>query len=616
VFRPAAQPSAQVIANAEQVVLSGKPSGLLADAKALTRAAWRLSPGRFTLQGIFLVFGGFIGGVSLLLLIPIINSVAKPDGKLEVPGVGSVSIGGIPLWALLTAFVLLTLIQGLIQRASAINSARFQPMLVDTLRHQAFVAVLDARWTFVLGRRKTDIIAIVTAGASRCGAALQQLLTGAVGIITALVTAAVAFWVAPGVTAIALVGVLILAGIQVATIRPSYRLGVEFSGQSRNLQAVMQDSLDSLRLVRAHHASAVWVEQLADAFTVTREVQVEQARRTSTISVFSSVALAAAAAALVQVSVWMHVPATSIVVILLLVARLARQVQGLVGTGAQLANSLPAVQELAELTTDARAAVEVPPNSGTRTGELSAAVDLPLIAFRDVTYTYPNSDNGVRGICFTVPRGDITVLVGPSGAGKSTTADLALGLLEPESGAIEIDGTALTAGDLPWWRSHVAYVPQETVLVPGSLRENLVWSVPGGATDAQCWEALDRAAADFARDLPDGLDTVLGDRGIRLSGGERQRVAIARALLRTPALLVLDEATSSLDDDAESAVIGLMTSLAPHVTVLMIAHRQSTIDAASYVVHFDDGRVLGTTTHAAPGPLRSAHDHADAAAAD
>ena len=89
--------------------------------------------------------------MSLLLLIPIINSVAKPDGKLEVPGVGSVSIGGIPLWALLTAFVLLTLIQGLIQRASAINSARFQPMLVDTLRHQAFVAVLDARWTFVLG---------------------------------------------------------------------------------------------------------------------------------------------------------------------------------------------------------------------------------------------------------------------------------------------------------------------------------------------------------------------------------------------------------------------------------------------------------------------------------
>jgi ATP-binding cassette subfamily C protein len=133
-------------------------------------------------------------------------------------------------------------------------------------------------------------------------------------------------------------------------------------------------------------------------------------------------------------------------------------------------------------------------------------------------------------------------------------------------------------------------VPQETVLVPGTLRDNLVWSVPGGADDAACWEALQRAAADFTERLTDGLDTELGDRGIRLSGGERQRVAIARALLRKPTLLVLDEATSSLDDVTEAAVLRTVTALTPSVTVLVIAHRQSTIDAAHHVVHLVDGR--------------------------
>ena len=586
----AAEPAGSTRSTRHEITLSGEPQSLIADARALVSAAWRIDRARFLLQIFFLLFTGIIGGFNLLLLIPIVNAVANPEGTLQVPVIGEVEVSRVPLWVLLAVFVALAAVQALIQRASAINSAQFQPRIVDELRQQAFEAILNAKWEFVLQRRRSDIISIVTVGAARCGLAFQQLMQGSVNLVLAVVTAAVALFVSPAVAAIALVGVLALGAIQLLAIRPAHRLGRQFGEKSRGLQAVMQDSMDSLRLVRAHNAAGVWAGQLMNAFTDTREVQVANARRTSTASAFSSVALAAAAALLVLVSVQLEVPPVSIVVILVLVARLARLAQQLANIASQLANSLPAVSDIATLTNEARAAVEVPAASGDHPrptlGESGtpSSSGAPLLEFVDVSYTYPNSENGIRGVSFAVPRGQITALTGPSGSGKSTCADLALGLLEPAAGQVLVDGVPLTPADLPWWRDHVAYVPQETVLIPASLRENLIWSVAREVSDEECWAALDQAAADFAHSLPDGLDTLLGDRGIRLSGGERQRVAIARALLRRPTLIVLDEATSSLDDETEIAVVDMVRSLAPAVTVLAIAHRRSTVEAAHRAV--------------------------------
>lgn len=579
-------------ADRHEIVLSGEPQSLVSDARALISAAWRIDRSQFLLQIFFMLTTGIIGGFNLVLLIPIVNTVANPEGSIKVPILGEVSVGRVPLWLLLAVFVALAGLQALIQRAAAINAAKFQPRIVDELRQQSFEAILAAKWEFVLQRRRSDIISIVTAGAARCGVAFQQLMQGAVAVVLAVVTAVVALVVSPAVAAIALVGVLALGAIQLRALRPAHRLGRELGQKSRDLQSVMQDSMDSLRLVRAHNAAGVWAGQLMNAFTSTREVHVENVRRTSNAQAFASFALASAAALLVLISVALSVPAVSIVVILVLVARLARLVQQLARIAAQLANSLPAVSDIAELTNEARAAVEVPAEAtaaSMRSLTAAGPSTVPLVEFVDVSYRYPNSDNGISGASFAVPRGEITALTGPSGAGKSTCADLALGLLEPAAGQILIDGQPLTRADLPWWRAHVAYVPQETVLIPASLRENLVWSVPREVSDQECWQALDQAAAGFAKALPQGLDALLGDRGIRLSGGERQRVAIARALLRNPTLIVMDEATSSLDDDTESAVIDLMRTLAPRVTVLAIAHRRTTVAAAHSVVH------LGTT---------------------
>ncbi|HEX3409981.1 MAG TPA: ATP-binding cassette domain-containing protein, partial [Candidatus Binataceae bacterium] len=198
----------------------------------------------------------------------------------------------------------------------------------------------------------------------------------------------------------------------------------------------------------------------------------------------------------------------------------------------------------------------------------------------------------LRAINLTIPAGRITAIVGPSGAGKSTVADLVMGLFPPDSGRVTIDGTPLVPGAARAWRECIGYVANETALFHLSVRENLLWARPG-ASEAELLDVLRLAAADeFVRALPRGLETVVGERGAMLSQGERQRIALARALLRRPELLILDEATNSLDYDNEARVLGAIEALSGEVTVLMIAHRLSAIRWADLIYVIEEGVVV------------------------
>jgi ATP-binding cassette subfamily C protein len=258
---------------------------------------------------------------------------------------------------------------------------------------------------------------------------------------------------------------------------------------------------------------------------------------------------------------------------------------------------LPAFEAAMAMQRRCEAAEEVHPL------EAGAGATPPLrlerhIRLRNVQFRYDkDADQSVLdGLDFVIPAQRTTALVGPSGAGKSTLADLLMGLLEPDAGVVEVDGLPLTRASLRSWRGSVAYVPQETFLFHDTVRANLLWAQPG-ASDDELWRALDAAAAtEFVGALPQGLDTVIGERGTRVSGGERQRLALARALLRDPALLILDEATSALDSESERRVRGSIDALHGRLTMIVIAHRLSTIRAADQIVVLDGGRVaeIGT----------------------
>lgn len=221
------------------------------------------------------------------------------------------------------------------------------------------------------------------------------------------------------------------------------------------------------------------------------------------------------------------------------------------------------------------------------------------LRFEKVSFSYNNSSNVLTNITFQAMPGEVIAFVGPSGSGKSTIFNLIERFYEPTGGDIFIGSTSISKLSLSSWRNQVGLVSQDSPMLSGTIRENLCYGVEmKSVTDQKLWDVLKMAYADdFVREYPDQLDTQIGERGVMLSGGQRQRVAIARAFLRNPKILLMDEATASLDSRSETIVQKALSGLMLGRTTLTIAHRLSTVIDASQIIFIEDGTITGRGTH-------------------
>lgn len=212
------------------------------------------------------------------------------------------------------------------------------------------------------------------------------------------------------------------------------------------------------------------------------------------------------------------------------------------------------------------------------------------IYMKNISYKYPSGEDFVlRNVNIEIPKNKSVAFIGPSGAGKTTLADLILGALEPTDGKVYIDETDAFA-HLKAWQKNVGYIPQSIYLMDDSIRNNIIYGADANLDEARLMKALEKAQLkEFVETLDEGLDTEIGERGIRLSGGQRQRIGIARALYSNPQVLVLDEATSALDNDTEKAVMDAIESLAGTKTLIIIAHRLSTVENCDIKYEVKDG---------------------------
>ena len=278
--------------------------------------------------------------------------------------------------------------------------------------------------------------------------------------------------------------------------------------------------------------------------------------------------------------------------------RLLPAVNRIIAGIASAASYEPMLDKLIESLTVLEGAGGVSLDGTLRTEEAEKKAEIaPLrgkVDFHEISYHYPDAENNVlTNASMTIRSGESIGIVGGSGAGKTTAIDILLGLLKPQKGQVLIDGMDIST-DMRGWHEQIGYIPQMIFMLDGTIRKNVCFGErEEDISDEKLWRALEEASlAGFVRTLPDGLDTEIGERGVRLSGGQRQRIGIARALYRDPAVLVFDEATSALDRETESEIMESINHLQGQKTMVIIAHRLTTIENCDHIYRVEDGRIL------------------------
>jgi ATP-binding cassette subfamily C protein len=308
----------------------------------------------------------------------------------------------------------------------------------------------------------------------------------------------------------------------------------------------------------------------------------------SSTLVFEVVAVLVLASFVYAGLTFFHVEASVFVVLLIVFVRIFPAIGGLQSQVQQFVSNLPSFRHYLDLLSDLREHEEVVVESSDRTRLLMRET----LALRDVSFGHQtNGPLILKNVSLTITIGDLTAIGGQSGAGKSTLADIASGLLPPQSGEVLLDGRALDNRERVLWRREVGVVPQEGFLFDDTIRNNLLCVKPD-ASDKELWGVLDTVnARGFVEANSDMLDRNVGERGGLLSGGERQRLSIARALLRRPQLLILDEPTNNLDEASEKALFEVLEKLKRATTLLVISHDQQILDRADHLFQVDGGNL-------------------------
>ncbi|MGG1399952.1 ABC transporter ATP-binding protein [Bacillus salipaludis] len=493
---------------------------------------------------------------------------------------------------ILSVFILVMIGQSFFQRNQTILNSKIQQGFARYLREETYKYILLAKWSFFLKNRKSDLINSMITETGRVSGGVNLFLNFISSIIFTLIQIGIACFFSIKMTLLVTGFGLLMVFFSRRFIKQTSKLGQDNIELSQTYIGGITDHFNGIKDIKSNNLEKYhisWFNQLNEQMEKNVENTVDLKTKSSFIYKIVSALLIGI---FIYISIGMFKgQSSSLFLILIIFSRIWPRITGIQSTLEQLGSALPSFKNLLTLQKQCLLDQELNEKMFSPVNQLiiKDGIECKNVYFR---YNKEEETFALQKINLRFPANQMTAIVGRSGAGKSTLIDLLMGLNQPENGEVLIDGKLLTSDNLLALRSSISYVPQDPFLFNASIRENLL-IIDQNANENQIWDALEfAAAADFVRKLPFGLDTLIGDRGIKLSGGERQRLVLARAILRKPSILILDEATSALDTHNESKIQEAIEQLKGKMTIIVIAHRLSTIRNSDQVVVLDKGEVI------------------------
>ena len=541
----------------------------------LAKIVFRFSPFRFIVSVSFVVLAAFSEIFGLSSLAPLSSILLNPSGQV---------IGAVPFFVWLQVphtwltFSNLTclVVVGVVLRGMLLYQAyfivgRIAARLERVLANSAFRSFLSANWYFWLQNRPS--IAIDATGR------LTRELNWGINLVTPMLAGSIlstlffvaAFTVSPStVLAAGIVGIPILLTMR-SVSSAMMKAGESLQNTITTRNARLIELFQSLKFVKACGYEQLCVDEISDRHLTVEQNGVTISRCSALISSVPDTLAVSGICAIILTTSLIAIDRIELVLMaLLLIYRGMQYGNQFISARSQMIQYLPSIRALDAITKDALASAEIPECADIR----------PLNNFKDsiqlqnVNFGYPDGTQIFTNLNLTIKMGEKVHIRGPSGSGKSTFLDLLLGLLSPQSGTLLVDDIAMAPNLLTAWRQQIAFVPQEAPIFSGTLKSNLYWGVKT-PTDNDLWHMLERVQLkSLVERNTRGLDAPIDERGLNLSGGQKQRLAIARALLMQRPIIILDEATSSVDAETASIIYNLLAKLESQFTIILVSHQE------------------------------------------
>ena len=559
--------------------------------RQILKTVWQMDKKNFLLILLLNIGVALMGSVSIVMLIPMLDLLEISIGDSSGMGMLLQPFAGLTYLqrasTVIGIFVVIMLLRAVLNAFASVRQNAYFERYEMSLRKDLHGAVAAANWETLSEKPGAELINLFLVQCRQARACLQMTVSMIASLFTALLQLVIALWMSLPVTVMA----LLVGGGFLLLFRPflvkSKKFGEKAIGVTRDLYWEVQNQLNSVKEIRAYGVE----EHHEQLFTSISQESYDVNLQNTQLRVIPQLCYSVAAAVLIALAfvysvLILDTGTAQLVILVYIFSRLWPLFSSVQGQLQSIQSCVPAYETIQTAIADLQRGVREPES------QVGVLPFFREVAFRGVGFTYQNGDEEVlHDVSFTLPFGSVTALVGPSGAGKSTTADLLLGLLHPTTGKIFVDDVPLSEENMGLWRKEIGYIPQEPLILNTTVRENLLRFHPE-ATEEDMIAALKQSLAwHVVEKLPGGLDTVLGDRGVRLSGGERQRIVLARVLMGKPRLIILDEATSALDYESETFIRETIRSLGTGTTVLVIAHRMATIRGADRAVVLENGKV-------------------------